>query len=206
MGAKCYHFFRKFSIFSKFLPESRLKILSRRYTTPLSISPETAGDADPRSSTVLVDAVHLFPVEPSVLWLGSNTWRVRGEEVTAAAGVCDQVGTPCLTSDCHEPLREHIVYHTLQYVNYPLKHSNTFIRHNKLCIVYNLQHTFKYVNILNKETENSGAGSKIQYNTIFVYCIVVRPLRQVTWNTWTRNTIVGLPNNGNEGIEERILN
>ena len=46
----------------------------------------------------------------------------------------------------------------------------------------------------------------LQYNTIFVYCIVVRPLRQVTWNTRTRNTIVGLPNNGNEGIEERILN
>jgi len=45
-----------------------------------------------------------------------------------------------------------------------------------------------------------------QYNTIFVYCIVVRTLRQVTWNRWKRNTIVGLPNSGNEGIEERILN
>jgi len=43
-------------------------------------------------------------------------------------------------------------------------------------------------------------------NTIFVYCIVVRPPRQVTWNRWKRNTIVGLPNSGNEGIEERILN
>ena len=35
----------------------------------------------------------------------------------------------------------------------------------------------------------SGSRQLNQYNTIFVYCIVVRPLRQVTWNRWTRNTI-----------------
>jgi len=55
----------------EFLPESRLKILSRRYRTPLSTSSETATDdidgVDITSPVLLVAVAHLFPGELSIL-------------------------------------------------------------------------------------------------------------------------------------------
>jgi len=59
---------KEFSIF--YQPESRLKILSRRYVTPLSTSSETAGDAvgvDNISPVLMATGVHLSDGEASSL-------------------------------------------------------------------------------------------------------------------------------------------
>ena len=165
----CYHhtphlLIFKFKELSEYLPESLLKILSRRYTTPLSTSSETAGDADGvdgASPMLLAVANHLFPCELlSELWFASSTtWRVVGEAVvTTAVDACD-VGASRLASDSHVPLREHIVYHPPPEVNCLWTDITTFLHHNTLTtlialfIVYKLQNVLssfasEYVNIL----------------------------------------------------------